>query len=410
MKIPHSSTRHGTILIIVAGICALLAGLSLTFLTRMRSDVQESQLVIQEAQARIMLSAACCYLLEASRLGYDTLVYDRPGIQGVGEARATENKNFHLEGHGWIDVRDGTVGPKADFQAFGPIDVNDTTNIFYLDANTNRTPPNGYSYNQSEGSSTTSFYNKYFPIGASRRFDMYMKKIPPFAIRMDVAPNPIITDPTNSNFGIPYLSRPDPIPVITTTTNWDWNSATSATTEQAFAEFKRGDPTPVANSTGMAWFRLHRCGPGYKDGLGRVDTNYSKYNAATFIVTVGVGGTQGFRSYTNDYNLSSDEERAICANTFQNQQIFNAIQASELRQWYLVEWSAAVGGQLVGNNDSDQGNSTDGEGEYFANSHYAQMPQNRSRSGRDSASQGKMKNMGGTIRYVQRLLVEPKEW
>ena len=68
---PSLAPRHGTILIIVAAISALMASLALTFLVRMRSDVQESETLMREAQAHIMLTAACQYIQEAARLGYD---------------------------------------------------------------------------------------------------------------------------------------------------------------------------------------------------------------------------------------------------------------------------------------------------------------------------------------------------
>ncbi len=387
---PH---RTGTILIIVAGVSALLASLAITFLSRMRNDVQESQQMMQEAQARIMLSAACCYIMEASRLGYDTTVEE------VGSGRATENKSFHLEGHGWIDVRDGTVGPKVDAQPAT------TRDIFFLDAQSATTPSGNslYTYRPNWGTqsdtrrSSSGYSNDYFPIGSSLRVDMYRKKIPPYAIRLDAAPNPI-----NPENGVPYLSRPDPMPLLNVNAvNWKWNQASSSTTEKAFDEFKRGDPTPVANSINMSWFRLHRCGPSHPD------KNYRVYNAATFVVTVGVGGTNGFRSFGND-PLLSDEENELCKQLFQSEDIFNAIQANELRQWYLVEWSPAVGGQLVFNLAGDLGGvGTDGDGELFQNTSYAQRPQNRSRY---NSAQGKLKSFGGTIRFVQRLKEEPKQW
>lgn len=49
----------------------------------------------------------------------------------------------------------------------------------------------------------------------------------------------------------------------------------------------------------------------------------------------------------------------------------------------------------------------DANGEEFAHTQYAQFPQNRNRY---THSQGKMKNFGGTISYVQRLPKEPPEW
>ena len=65
-------TRGGTILIIVAGICALLASLTVAFLARSRSSIEETVAFEAEVQARLMLVAACMYVCEASRLGYET--------------------------------------------------------------------------------------------------------------------------------------------------------------------------------------------------------------------------------------------------------------------------------------------------------------------------------------------------
>jgi hypothetical protein len=90
-------TRQGTILIIVSGISVLLLGMSVAFLARTGSDAEENRMVVREAQARIMLVAACSYVQECSRLGWDD--------------PATPQ---HEEAYGWIDVRDGDVGPKVE--------------------------------------------------------------------------------------------------------------------------------------------------------------------------------------------------------------------------------------------------------------------------------------------------------
>ncbi|HYE04983.1 MAG TPA: hypothetical protein VEL07_05600 [Planctomycetota bacterium] len=89
------SARPGAVLIVVAGICGLMAALSIAFLARMRTDASEMAVVVRDAQAKLMLSAACAYVLEAGRIGWD----DSP---------------LHRECFGWIDVRDGRVGPKFD--------------------------------------------------------------------------------------------------------------------------------------------------------------------------------------------------------------------------------------------------------------------------------------------------------
>jgi hypothetical protein len=63
-------TSHGSILIIVAGLCSILLMLSMTFVFRMRSEAAESGIILQDAQARIMLVAAMQYVQESSRLGW----------------------------------------------------------------------------------------------------------------------------------------------------------------------------------------------------------------------------------------------------------------------------------------------------------------------------------------------------
>ena len=154
MMTTRPTARQGTILIIVAGISALLASISLVFLANMRSSIEESQMLATNVQARIMLYAACNYVQEASRLGYDDSV-------------------AHGEAFGWIDVRDGSEGPKT---ALGGRSL--------------------------------------FPVGALGRFPMYVWKQTRYAIKPILAFNPINHDESNhSEFGRPYLRYPDPQPV-----------------------------------------------------------------------------------------------------------------------------------------------------------------------------------------------------
>jgi hypothetical protein len=85
----------GTVLIVVAGIAALLMSLTVAFLANMRSDIEESHAVVREAQARLVLIAALQYIQESSRLGWDNPLTPE-----------------HEEAYGWADVRDGSPGPK----------------------------------------------------------------------------------------------------------------------------------------------------------------------------------------------------------------------------------------------------------------------------------------------------------
>ncbi|MBA3848262.1 MAG: hypothetical protein H0X45_16655, partial [Planctomycetes bacterium] len=94
-----NAQRRGTVIILVAGAAALMATLVLAFLVRMRSDGEESNQVVRDTQARIMLLAACGYVLEAGRLGYDV----DPQLP---------DPVPHEEAYGWIDVRDGSTGPR----------------------------------------------------------------------------------------------------------------------------------------------------------------------------------------------------------------------------------------------------------------------------------------------------------
>ncbi len=195
--------RRGTVIIVVAGIAALLAALGLAFVGRMRVDVEETAEVEREVQARIMLVAACTYVLEAGRIGYDV-----PGTPD------------HEEAFGWIDVRDATAGPKL---------VDDGV------ADDSR-----------------------WPIGSAQRFALHVQRKPPCAVRQDVTYNPLRTQwtsdplpPGDAQYGRPLFANPDPQPAIGN----GWPSAVSDTN---FADYLRGDPSPKARTVGRAWFRLYR--------------------------------------------------------------------------------------------------------------------------------------------------------
>ncbi|HYE05852.1 MAG TPA: hypothetical protein VEL07_10085 [Planctomycetota bacterium] len=148
--------RRGSILIVVVGMSAIVASLGLAFLARSRASADETALVVREAQARIVLIAACSYVQEASRIGWDD-----------GAA--------HRETFGWIDVRDGAAGPKFDE---GPDD----------DAR--------------------------FPIGSSARFPLDVMRRPPFALAATAVYNPMRQDPAAAGYAMPYLRHPDPQPAV----------------------------------------------------------------------------------------------------------------------------------------------------------------------------------------------------
>lgn len=362
---PCSRSRSGTILIIVAGVSSLLASLSLLFLARMRSDMEESALLMQEGQAHIMLVAACNYIQEASRLGYDG-----PPKRADDTYEPSANySSYHREGFGWIDVRDGTRGPKA---------TNDSSNPTVAPG-----IPHPFVYGVHGDDNS-------FPIMTARRFDMYVKNVPPFAIRLDAAPNPIRPI---ENQGIPYLLNPDPMPVLA-----PQNFASPTDTE--FKAFERGNPDPRMNSTGRAWFRLFRLGA--RDPADpRYDARFARYNAATFIVTCGAGGSRGFKDWQEVVDEESDDLFAG------DQGLFAQIQQNEIRLWYLVEWSPAVGGQMFFNSIHHRDWTWDANNDAFSITQYGVFPMNHTHY---THSQARPYNYGGTIRLIQRLVIEPEKW
>ena len=208
--------RAGTILIIVAGIAALLAGLTLTFLVQMRGDIEESARTVQETRARIMLMAACNYVMETSRLGWSAA----PGDP--------------TEGFGWIDVRDGSWGPKDQAATL-------------------------------VGGGRAAWIDLALPPAErpAARCPMFVERRPPFAVMPTVAPNPIPAD--GADFGKALCLHPDPVPVVDAQTQW--------------AVWVAGDRTPDPQAACETWFRVYRDGP------------------ATFTLTCGAGGTLGYRSW-----------------------------------------------------------------------------------------------------------------
>jgi hypothetical protein len=337
-RMSHHS-RSGTVLIIIAGISALLASLTVTFLVRMRADAEEMQLVLKESQARIMLMAACNWIQESSRIGWTPIGAD---------PNAPIDPVANKETFGWIDVRDNKLGPKFNVTE-PPMDD-----------------------------------DRLFPVGSSRRFPMYVMERPPYAIALNATYNTIRTtaspDPvpqTDPQFGMPYLRYPDPLPALEN----GWSRGVpngSLVTDANFGYWAQGDTSARSNSVGMAWFRVWR------------------ESGATFVVTCGAGGTEGYRTW-NEIPPADREQ-------FSNDPgLFNSILASEVRLWYRVEWSAAVMGMDYHMLDHSLGRDRD---------HYMVWHLNASHStaGHEYRTQTHARNMGGTIRWVQRLATEPTNW
>ena len=286
--------RCGTILIVVAGLSALLVTLALSAIMYSRNATDATRLAVQEAQARLMLHAACSYVLEASRMGYgqSRLEAENTASSGIGFILNSDSKLMHREGFGWIDVRnvDGRPGPLDQL-----------------------------------GQPVYSRAGVWPAVGGTVVCPMQRWTRPPYAIKQTISYNPIYIEPTNSSdprWGRPLLLNPDPQPQ--TPNGWP-----NPISDSKWSDHVRGDSMPAINSTGIAWFRVHRA------------------SAATFIVTCGAGGTMGYRNW--------DEVKRVTAGTlslpgtigdsafFNNDEsFFNSLRSSEVRLWYEIRWSAAI--------------------------------------------------------------------
>jgi hypothetical protein len=389
----RSRHQRGTILIIVAGLSALLASMSLVFLARMRSDSEETQVVMQLAQAKIMLAAACNYVQETSRLGWDAnFPYYQgapahpsaiipppqtlPNGSGVLSLSGTilsspspATMPAHQETYGWIDVRDGSIGPNV--RAPSPATLPYST---YAVWSTALVESNGSGWNRPAWPA----------IGSVAICPMYVMQRPPYATQLTAVYNPINTTPGNALFGLPYIQYPDPMPVVSN--GWP-QQATSGTVTGALyddgqngatlTDFVHGDPTPRQQTTGKSWFRVYRDGP------------------ATFVITCGSGATMGYTSYAEAASVGGPSAAAMFNN---DPGFFNSLAANELRIWYRIEWSPSVMEQTYHNlQHGDVGVE-----------HNLMWPANASHTWSvGNRTQTWTKNPVGTIRWVERLVTQP---
>ncbi len=348
-------TRGGTILIIVAGICALLASLTLAFIVRTRASTEETLLYEAEVQARIMLVAGCTYVCEAARIGYDTAI-----------------GNEHEEAFGWIDVRDGSEGPNTRITGGTATSVKPLFSPLLVE----RRKPGGPAV------------RPLWPAkGSVARCPMYVMERPPYAVELTAVYNPIVTDPASPLFGVPYLLKPDPQPVDR-------------------VRFMDKDERPRPESVGRSWFRVYR--------EPRLSAPVSPSTApplpgdgpATFIITVGGGGTLGWRDY--DEALAAGSNYAAEFNN--DQSFFETLRAQEVRMWFRIEWSPTVASSMdhnIANSWRLLDNTPPDNKTHTYEDIFVSFPMNVSDSVR---TQAHAHNMCGTIRWVQRLRKEPTEW
>jgi hypothetical protein len=138
------------------------------------------------------------------------------------------------------------------------------------------------------------------------------------------------------------------------------------------------DRTAVQGTRLWGWFRVLRDGP------------------ATFIITVGVGGTDGWRDPAELAGATTAERAVLGMHSGVDTALFDLVRAEELRQWWRVEWSSAVGGADINLAGSEPAvnvryNSLKKSGPYVSRvSLHAQTV-----------------NQGGTFAWIQALRQEP---
>ncbi len=343
--------RRGTILILVAGITALLASLAIAFLARMRSDAEEGMLLWREAQARVMLNAGLMYVQETSRIGW--------GLRSSGEITPRE-------AFGWIDVRDGGVGPR------------DVTGQRML-----ATDPSAAVNDAQASPDGTGSAGAYFPVtgGRAARCPMYVMERPPYATAVTFAYNPMLPDAacTQGYATLIRFKQADPQPAVTLTGDMD---------ASGMARFTAGDQRPRTSSLDLAWFRVYRmtradC-QAHRDLNGRQAA--LTWSPAIFTITCGAGATGGYRSWS-EVTDDNQQERFNGDPAF-----FAQLQAQETRLFFAAEWSPAAGGN-VGEHYSDDAPADEStmaswNGSYRTHSY----------------------NFGGSFRWIERLSVEPSNW
>ncbi len=365
----YQRSRGGVVLILAMGLCVMLGALALAFIARTRMDASEMAGLLRIAQSRVMLSAACAYVLEAGRIGYDLSdAYDsvrRPwattyawAISAGRVSADPQNTLYHEECFGWVDVRDGTVGPRTlDYDSLRDRNFDGTED------NLDPTDPEP-SYYDRRYDNTKVVTRKiggpavrpFWPaVGGICRAPMAVMKRPPFALRPETTPNAITQDPTAWDFGLPLLRNADGNPSLSP------DLPATATQAQRWADWQAGDRLPRLGGAQGAWFRLYRDAP------------------ATFIVTVGCGGTMGYRDWDEVEAEGADLRFGYDRNLFQQ------LLDEEERLWFRIEWSPAVAtkGVLYG-------------GSYFSDT--------------NAVGPSDSINQAGTLSLIQRLRMQPREW
>jgi len=422
------STRRGSILVLVAGISALLAAMTMAFIINIRNESEEVRSLECYTQNRIMLHAALSYIQESSRLGYGSKA---SGTRDPYLPAATAN----TEAYGWLDVRGAVMalnaGKTANTGPYAQYDANRPTVFMPVDlaaaiaAGLPASPlaRKGYTWEQIRTNSGGTFNPNPWPLWEpfdwrdldipihlrrAGRFPVYAVERPPFAVGLDAAPNPIggpwkyrstVVRPADAN-GYPLQILPDTAPI----------TIQEATPSTYYDLWRDGDLRMRTESANRSWFRLFRDGP------------------TTFVITVGSGGSKGFKNWSEVLDpdgdpMTNDSQVAL----FPDAATFEEMLSSEQLQWFRCEWTPRIGdvsSSIVTSGGFVQDSWPDAPGGGFAysNDNYFSPPTNGSLSSQWRMAETEMmggewtaqpnarsllRNYGGTFLWIQRLRLPP---
>jgi hypothetical protein len=356
----HQRPRQGGVLIVVVGLSVMILALTMTYITRIRSSGDETRLVIEEAQARLMLHAALMYLQEGSRIGWsDRALETGSGVISSGWrgqiglstfASVSGVRDHGGETFGWTDLRTGWLGPLA---ARDPATGAIPAPRWWTDHSSKPYDP------LPNDNALPAVPDRVWPCpGAVVRCEMYRETRPPHAILGIANPNPL--RPRDAVYGDPgfdtpwstrpaadlvynadYLGALDPQPVAAT-----WN------------EFDSGNRTAIEATRNIAWFRIYRevladhdnDGTPWYDSVAVVDTVHRSKNWNVFVITAGSGASRGYRDWGE-----------VPAGLFVDEQHFDEVRARERLLWFRVEWSGMQGGSWSATAEARNGKDPDAD-------------------------------------------------
>ncbi len=381
--------RRGTTLVIVLGIASMLLVLALASFARMRSDGEESHLVLRDAQARVMLTAACQYLQETSRIGWG---------DPDGDDRDTEC-------FGWTDLRDGSIGPRGPRGDDGKLPVPSWWTASRYPEDVDGDPSDPFEYQEDDLPGRGS---RRWPCpGSSMRGECFVPLRTPYAVRPMYAGNPVFapegTDKNDWGAAVRFANANgvgmyDPQPVSD-----DW------------AAFKAGDREARPSTTNLAWFRCYRELPSDHDADGTPWYDRVPLTGhGAFILACGAGGSLGYRFWDASdpgYHRDLEPETASESGRFADRAMFDELRGGERVLWYRVEWTGFSGGGL---NVNDHYRNRDQITGTFTHTGTANNPSHGSADA-SWASQllpvaNQVPSYFGAMKWIQRLERDPIAW